>query len=163
MRAQKHGQQNGRRCKYKLDCTQFSGTSWTGVRTDTSMKSFQRDASSDMQQVYGKCSCTERFAEDVTLSRIHFASHLRNEMKLDDLTGEMTGAVTGKMGAVYVMVLTIYRFSRFCAAIVTFCGISGRRIPVSHKTSDFCSRFLRNMRKSNEFLGNCGTCALYVR
>ena len=116
------------------------GTSWTGVRTDASMKSFQRDASSDMQQVYGKCSCTERFAEDVTLSRIHFASHLRNEMKLDDLTGEMTGAVTGKMGAVYVMVLTIYRFSRFCAAIVTFCGISGRRIPVSHKTSDFCLR-----------------------
>ena len=96
------------------------GTSWTGVRTDTSMKSFQRDASSDMQQVYGKCSCTERFAEDVTLSPSHFASHLRNEMGWDDLTGEMTGAVTGKMSAVYVMVLTIYRFSRFCAAIMTF-------------------------------------------
>ena len=96
------------------------GTSWTGVRTDTSMKSFQQDESSDMQQVYGKCSCTERFAEDVTLSRTHFASHLRNEMRWDDLTGEMTGAVTGKMGAVYVMVLTIYRFSRFCAAIMTF-------------------------------------------
>ena len=84
------------------------------------MKSFQRDASSDMQQVYGKCSCTERFAEHVTLSPIHFAIHLRNEMNWDDLTGEMTGAVTGKMRALYVTVLTIYRFSRFCAAIMTF-------------------------------------------
>ena len=43
-----------------------------------------------------------------------------------------------------------------------FCGISGRRIPVSHKTSDFCTRLLRNMRKSNEFLGNCGTDVQYT-
>ena len=119
------------------------GTSWAGVRTDTSMKSFQRDESSDMQQVYGKCSCTERFAEDVTLSPSHFATHLRNEMRWDDLTGEMTGAVTGKMSAVYVMVLTIYRFSRFCAAIMTI---------------------LRNSREENSIqrYGTCTGMALRV-
>ena len=46
-------------------------TTW--VRTDTWMKSSQRDDSGDVQQVYGKCSCTERFpAGDLIFCPSHF-------------------------------------------------------------------------------------------